>query len=533
MNLRIFQGLFLEHITRTSTYFVCGLVFAGLMIFLSSDDTSLRQHQIEHFIQLCPFVVATLGLLYSTASGERLTCEFPERTLLLPVSTRTLVTAKFLYNVISVVVLSLIVHLWLHVTTLEPCEGWWLYPTIGVLMIGVLQTVALAAGPLGDWSFGIVAATFIALLIVLAAVLEGTPELSLIPLTALVAGLCLLTSQGIVARRRAGRWDPHGLLPGRMVLPLPVARSLPPFKSPFAAQRWFEARRARTPLVAIYVSIAAVIGLAGVVPRIGVQRFYEDYSATDRLLWAAGNYGMTFSYTMLLTAVFGGAVVMFQNFRMQLGPMRAFLCLRPMTTEHLARARVEAALIQFGLLFGATAFFTLTLFSAWLLIQETNPSTGALEQFGLVGLVARILLSLVAIAVVAWVGYWTGNVLVGAAGYTAIVAILWIFFYSTRSELSTDVEFNIVLAVAAIAAAVLYAMALHSRVVSISRLCASWGIALIATFALPYMGTWYGVFSRNDFPAPLTSLLYFGIYALILALPVATIPLTIRDIRHR
>lgn len=400
-------------------------------------------------------------------------------------------------------------------------------------MIVVLQTVAFAASPLGDWSFGILSATFIALLLLIPAAYQDTPEPSLIPITALFVGVCLWTSSAIVSLRRAGRWDLPGWLPGRTAQSLSAARSLPPFKSPLAAQRWFEARQARTALIAIYVSLAGVIGLVGVVPRIGVQRFYEDYSATDRLLWAAGNYGMTFSYTMLLTAVFGGAVVMFQNFRMQLGPMRAFLCVRPMSTTDLARARVEAALIQFGLLFGTTAFFTIVLFSAWLLIDHTNPATGAVEEWGLAGLVPRMLLSLFAVAVIAWAGYWTGNVLVGALGYTAIVGILWTFFYTTRSELSTLDERTIILTLATIAASVLYAIAIRHRVLSASRLCASLGIALLATFTLPYMGMWYAVFSRNDLPGYSSSLPYAGMVALLLALPVATVPLTIQAIRHR
>jgi hypothetical protein len=534
MNTRIIRAIFMEHATRSWPFLASGLLLSMLLVpAILATPGPHYQNEVEPAAQAIALVIAMLGLLYSAADGERLTCELTERTLLLPVPTIVIVTAKFVYNTASIFLVSLLVHALLRLTVRGQHDDWWAYPVLSLTMFVILQTLALAVGCLGDWSFGILVG---AIFVVMACVDNYATDLPRAALVATPPGLFvlgLLVSTAVVHLRRTGRWDPELLLP-RLSLARSQANEPPlaPFKSALDAQRWFETRRMSVFLLTTYIG-AGSVGFLNVIPRMSIERFLEDYSKLDRLFWAVGQFGMSLPFAFILSAFFAGGVMFFQNYRMQFGPLRAFLYLRPMSSADLARARIAGTLRGLSGPFLLTIILTLGLCSFWLLIDKENPSTILINRWSPIQLAAILTLVFLGVAAAAWAAYWTGSIFIAVLIYAGLVIPLALLDSAGWINYSTVLYENYVMASAALLICAALALAIHRKHLSATRIGIAILIASAFSFAFWFASYWDDIWSTHDVKWSLINLPEHVLLALFIALPVATIPLTLHAARHR
>lgn len=540
MNARIVRALFMEHATRSWPFLAAGFVLGSLYVL---PDWAFQghpyQYEIEGAVQTVALVVAMLGLLYTVADGDRLSCEFPERILLLPVPTSVIVLARFLFNVAAVALLSLFIHILLRLTTGGPHDDWWAYPVLGVIVVVVLQTVALAVGCLGDWALGVLLGAFVAIMVYIGGYGNSMPTETVIAAPFWIFGVCLSISCGVVHLRRTGRWDPQLFLPGlRAINKQSVESSIAPFKSALDAQRWFEARRARPFLITTLASVAAVTIAFNRVPRVFTDRFEEHYSMMDRTLWALGQYGTMLPYIFVLCAGFTGSVMLFQNYRLQFGPLRAFLYIRPISSADLARARVTGALRALAEPYLITVFLTLGLCSLWLFIDKENPSTPLTNLWTPIQLTGILSLVFLGVGCAAWLGYWTGNIFFFAALYTVfsisfgllftgMLELGWMNGYTNRT-----LEQTISAAIAVLTLLVL-ALATRRRFLPIRQLVIVLTFAIVLSGALWFASNWFDNGSHEPIRWNPNELPTCVLVALFTALPLAAVPLSLNWARHR
>lgn len=534
MNARMLKGLFMEHATRTWPFLAAGLLLVMFYLFpfwISSDRS--YQYEVEAAMQTIALVIAGLGLLYSAADGERLTCELPQRTLLLPVSTPVIVVSKFLYDAAAIMLMSTYIHMLLHLSTGGPHEAWFYYPAIGVTIFSILQLLALATGSLGDWSFGILFGTFVVLVSYanLYAAMSGT---MLVRNTALIFAACLLSSCMVVHWRRIGTWELASVLPqfARAGTRRDQA-TLPPFDSAFDAQLWFEAVRMRALLVGAFVCAAVAAAIVIVLERTYAERFYEQYTDVDRILWSIGELGQMLPYVFGWSVVFTGAVMTFQNFRLQYGPMRAFLCLRPMSSAELARARTLGTLRQIRSVFLIVMVLTVVLCSFWLLIDKANPSTTLVERVGPPNLAILLPTVFLGLGGAVWAVYWTGNIILGTLLYVAFSLLYWILILLGIATPNTWQFLPIAGILAGIFMCVILFTAVSQRLVALDRLIGAIVIAIVCAIALWVATKWDAITGGQDIVWKVHELPAYGLVALFLVLPLATTPLTLHWARHR
>jgi len=549
MSLRIFRALTLEHAARSWPFLVAGFAL-GALYALSDWAIQGRPHQyeVEGAVQTIAMVVALLGLLYTVADGDRLSCEFTERTLLLPVPTLAIVLARFTCNSTAVALLSVVNHFFLRWVIGGPHDDWWAYLLLNVSILTVMQTVALTVGCLGDWALGILIGTFIASL---SYGLEYAEDMGMslsMPYwhansleSATVAGatlllfvVCLLISVGVVQLRRRGRWDPQLLLPATDLWgERKRSTALAPFKSALEAQRWFETRRVRGYFVAIYLVSALSVASVSTIQRYFVEHFRQNYSAAEKLLWAAGQYGMMLIYVFLWTSVFVGGIAFFQNFRMQRGPLRSFLFLRPMSTAELARARLQGTLRGLGGLFLVVALLAVALCSLWFLIEQENPSTLLTQRWTPIQLSAIVVVVLSGVAAAGWTVYWTGNVIsifLLVIGFEMLRTYLndygWLDYRTLASE-------RVNIAGIAMAIGIVLVIAVRHQFLTMPRLGLLLVVGTLFAGALWFAGYWDDISSGRDVSWNFNALYTYCVVSLLMVLPAASVPLTLHWMRHR
>ncbi len=543
MNPRIMAGLLFEHVTRTWQFVLGGFTVAAsiMLIALSSESGTLHQ-DVEPTGQAIALFIVAIGLLYSTADGDRLTCDIPQRITLLPVSTPTLVATRLAYGAAAIAASSLLVHGFLRVVADGWPEAWWLYPVVAVSMYLIIQTIAFAVGCFGDWSIGLLMGPYILLMSSVYEYETRVPDTWKFGMLPILFGVCVTVSAGVVHLRRTGRWDPEVFLPRRTQIRVADrGRELPPFESPSAAQRWFELRRL-APFALVYAAGALTLAPLSVLSNTYADRFSSDYTVAERWYWTVGQYGMTIPFVFIYSAGTAGAFLAFLNARMQRGPMIAFLFLRPMSTENIAYARVAAAVRGLGLFFIITVLLTTALCSFFLLIDGEDPSDAVTGRWSVGTLVMIFSLMFLATAAAAWAVYWSANLFAGLILY-AIAVLLIISGTTSTSSAAAEGLFLFAWGCAGVAMAALLAFAYREGLLPGRRLVGWLATGIAASFALWFAGHWDRI-SRPDVARAgadasagivwqYDTLPIYAVFALFLALPAATIPLTMRWARHR
>jgi hypothetical protein len=541
MNARIVRGLLLEHATRTWAFILAGLGLSLLpiLIFTVGDDTS-TQYEIEPVAQTMGLFIAALGLLYSAAEGDRLTCELTERTRLLPVRTWVLVSVKLVYDAFVITALSLTIHVILTFLASGPREEWWVYPVVAVTMYAVVQTLAFAAGCLGDWSLGIMFAAYLVLMSAASDYISSGADTSIIRYCAAVLALGLALSTAVIHLRRTGRWDPQKLLP-RRARTAGRDRTLPPFESAFAAQRWFEIRRMQSHFAFTFLCVAVLYGLAVGFPRWTTERFMEEYTATERLYWAIGQFGMSLPFIFIVTAFLVGGQLAIQTYRLEFTPISAFFYLRPMSSGDLARARIQGTLRGLGMPFIVMVALTLALCSFWLLIDKENPSTLLTDRWGPAQLAGILALIFAGVAAAGWAAYWTINVFAAAVLYVgyflilALMAEIGLTGGDTGGFEGVALEnwFRGAFVGGGLIMCALPALAVRFGLLTLRQLAVPVVFAIAFGTSFWFATYWDDIWSTHDIAWSLRDFPQYALFALFILLPMSTIPLTLHWARHR
>jgi hypothetical protein len=461
---------------------------------------------------------------------------------LLPIPTLTLVAVRVVYSSTAIAALSLVVHVTLAIVIGGPRDPWWFYPVAAVSTMAVVQTLGLAAGCLGDWSLGVLFASWLVIAPSLDELLTETSIMESAPIpfafTAIVVFASILISTGVVHLRRTGRWDPELLIAWRGgTATRNTDRVLPPFDSAFAAQRWFEMRRMRNYFWITLVSSTVVVSTMNVIPRISTERFLEDYSTAERLYWGVGQSGMLLPFMFIVSALFTGVVMLLQNIRLHSGPMSAFLFLRPMSTAHLARARLRGTLNGLRTPFLVTTTLTVIFCATWGLIDEPNPLSHLTNRYSDLQILAITLILAVGVAAAAWAVYWTALICLGAAGFMFYsIAFYWIFEIVTDSETTyVSVDWLLISFLLCIAAltSTLMAIAIRRDLLSGWRAIASVIVAVSVTAAFWFATYWDDIWSAHDVDWDPSLWPRYTLLMLLLVAPIPTIPLTLHWARHR
>lgn len=358
MNFAIAKTMIREQFQRTLPILVlclglstvlCLLQYTGLWWeSLGSGADVSPDLEFTGFTIFLVHAIGIMALLYCHSDERDMKVTMPAYLLRLPVRTIDLVIWRMGYGLFCVAVIGIGssgVHYLFFGAEMEAAFAFWTPFLIGISTFAMLQALAWSIGARGIVM--LVLTTPIVLLLARWLVgFELNPEpfdptrhtagaiLSTLAVSFLVAYV------GVRTRRREG-FDISRILGA---LPAIIARdravALPPFTSPEEAMRWFEWRRQSRmlPLLVCGASIFFVIivltslDINPSTPRSTVLAAYGEIVA-----------GICFFMLGLTTATFG-AYCCFQNQRLQIGPQKTFLFIRPVSTKAIANARLVVAL---------------------------------------------------------------------------------------------------------------------------------------------------------------------------------------------
>ncbi len=252
---------------------------------------------------------------------------------------------------------------------------------------------------------------------------------------ATLAGAYLVAYAGVRIRRRDGldiSAIPTGLF-SRLARHRDVDR--PPFASPEEAMRWFEWRRQARMLPVLVLGGSLFLGSVALTvagPGIGPSAW------STTLVFASGRISVAFLNALGITAALFGAYCFFQNHRLQTGPQKTFLFIRPVSTKTLATARVVVALRSSV---ASLVPFVLAYVVTVLLMARVEDSTGVPavieSSTGLGGIGVAAVLLCGALAAV-WCLQWFGNVAAFLSLLGAGTALLWVISGLDDTRLRLD-----------------------------------------------------------------------------------------------
>ena len=296
--------------------------------------------------------------------------------------------------------------------------------------------------------------------------------------------------------------------------------------------RWFEWRRQARMLPVLVLGGSLFLGS---IPLTFVEPGIGQSSWSTTLAVSSGLVSVAFLNALGITAALFGAYCFFQNHRLQTGPQKTFLFIRPVSTKTLATARVVVALRSsvVSLVPLVLAYVVTVLFMARL--EDSTGVPALIERYtGLGGIGVGALLLCGALAAV-WCLQWFGNVAAFLSLLGVGSAVLWVLsgFDDTRLEPMSPPVLWIGTFMLFAGCAYLFFAAFRRDLVEKSSL-------LLTLAALPFLFVGFSTLLSLDgygdggflrIWAPIRSrLLAFAVLPLA---PLATVPLFMHLARHR
>lgn len=236
-----------------------------------------------------------------------------------------------------------------------------------------------------------------------------------------------------------------------------------------------------------------------------------------------------------IAAVFCGAYSFFQNQRIQLGPLKTFLFIRPVSTKDLASARIAGTLQS--VLISIPPIVVTCAIAVFIAARSNNPDglPGFVhEHMGLGGVAIAILLLLAFLAAL-WSIQWFGNILAfGAIFYVGVMAFYMVAeFESFRSYMYMYLReiFRAAILVAYLVCAFLFYLAHRRGLLETKNL-------YIALAAMPFLAAgWFTFLNLGNLqhgqPYDFAQLAEVMPFAILPIAPIATVPLIMHFARHR
>lgn len=512
MNLRIAQAFWFYHATRTWPFLFAGLALSiGTVVsfgVLFRDEFS-NPHNFLFGALFAGLAVQFLGMLYNASFTSSLSCRLPESTLLLPATSFSIAFHRFAFNLTTTAVTTLVLYALVRALFGEMEWAWWDWLALTVGLCAFLQAVALATAPTGDLTLGFL---FVATIVYLAA---PKPYLDGLPLWSwhlFASILCFLAMWANVHFIRQGR----GLFPASTTRPvrrttMRTAPLIQPFKSAWRAQLWLEMRSYWQPISRIYIALIALF--------LFIEFFVDNNNGlADRSILSAALSSIqifTLGYLGFAATAIGALIASIQNRRMQVGPMAAFVYLRPLSTPQLAAARIAAVLC----LWTIAAVFTFS----WVLLAYNGFRFRFTDNY-----LANSIIAFTPMAVCIWAAFWTWNMLALVPIYCAAAAIALLLGRGDGLSEQYFLEVAVMLLLIGSVCAVFW-FALRRRLMHWKLLWGFPAAMLALIFPWIYLSRPVGLLTSDTM---YNLCIVASAYAIAIA-PIATVPLAHHWCRHR
>ena len=495
---------------------------------MSTADGSVEMVVMAH--GLC-----IIALLYCHSDERDLKMNMPAFLLRLPVRTIDLVVWRMSYGLLCVGVIGIWssgVHELFFGAAVEAEFAFWTPFLIGTTTLAVLQALAWSVGVKGIIAFLLV--NPVALLLAVWLGFETLPDsfdpsrytagrvLSTLAVSFLVAYV------GVRIRRSGGLGI--NAIPAGLSSMFARDRGIdrPPFASPEEAMRWFEWRRQARMLPVLV--LGGSLFLWSVALALLDRANVGQSSGSTMLAASGGLVATTFSNALVITAALFGAYCLFQNQRLQTGPQKTFLFVRPVSTKTLATARVVVALRS-----AVVSMVPLVLACAVAVMLAARSEDPAVVQNYMVhrllgghavtlgGIDIAVLLLLGMLAAV-WCLQWVGNVVAFLALFWIGSACLWVLsgFDYTRLEPFWTPMLGIGTLMLFAGCGYLFYLAHQRDLVERSRLLIALAALPLLLVGLSTLMSWEGYVNSG--------MLAFAVLPLA---PLATVPLFMHYARHR
>lgn len=553
MNTAIAKAMFREQFQRTLPILILSLGISTVPCIILYTV----RRAIEHISRIAvtadeelavsaiflAHAVGIIGLLYCHSDERDIKLNMPNYLLRLPIRTFDLNVYRMGYGLLFVGAIGIgssSVYYLLFGQEMEAIFPFWTPILYGITMFAFLQALAWCIGGSG---FGVILTALTIHLLVDGLIFDFDSELGdlsgymTVDALSLIAISFLVAYAGVRTRRREGLNITRMLGPLSSMIDRDRGVDRPPFASPDEAMRWFEWRRQgrMLPVFALFGAIVFSIYALFQLPN----ALFERYSWNSAMTVYSVTVVMGFYTALGSTALFFGAYSFFQNQRIQLGPQKTFLFIRPVSTKNLASARIAATLRSvlisippFAVVCAITVFF-----AARSNDNDPNGLPGFVqEHIGLDGAAIAILL-LLGIITAIWCVQWFGNLLafgtiftVGAWVYITIVALKSLLT-ETESLFESEVFATNAVLICALVCAFLFYLA-HRRGLLETK---NFFIALAAS---PFLAAGFWTFFNWDNiqygePYAYAHLAEIIPFAVLPLAPLATVPLIMHFARHR
>ena len=576
MNAAIPKAMFREQFKRTLPILVLclGIVsVANLLLFLvqgidervtggsvSPDEGSAVAIAVLAWV----YVLGILMLLYRDGDASDVKLDMPAYLLRLPIRTFDLILWRMGYGLLFVAAIGVwssglhyllfgtgMLYFLFFGTQMETTFAFWTPMLYGVTVFAFFQALAWCIGGSG---FGVLLTALATIVLAGWFDFEYEPgQMSgymSVDVLAWLAVCFLVAYAGVRIRRREG-FDISGTL---ATLSSVFARDRGVDRRPFAspeAMRWFEWRRQgrMLPVLALCGAIAFLIIFLRWMP-------FDAAQGPSAMTVYSVAVAFAFYLGLGIAAVSCGGYNLFQNQRIQLGPLKAFLFIRPVSTKDLAHARISATLRSTLI---SLAPFAIVCAIAIFFVARSDPQEGlpAFVQghIGLGGAAIAILLLLGYLGAL-WCLQWSGNIVAigsiiaaGAGIFTVIVGVGWIILFAfpaleaaltemetkmapiIESKIFETIALLVITLVSALACAFLFRLAHRRDLLERKSL-------VMALAAFPFLVAGFSMLQNLDAidsgqPYDLGHLTGIIPFAILAILPLATVPLVMNFARHR
>ncbi len=554
MNPTIVKALLSEQFKRTFPILVLSAgisVVSSLIAYLdyrrienpihsdlvSASEIALGGIVLAHFCAIVAF-------LYCYSDDRDLRLTMPAHLLRLPVRTGELVFWRMGYSVVCMAMLGLLSSSCFYALfsseigsneTMADYLPFWIPMLAGVTIFVCLQALAWTVGGSGAGVTGVAGGLYI-LTLSLVNDFEFTlidPEMYKGLAIPVLLAIALCVSWAGVALRRRGSLDLENVFGGRLpALSLHRDGELRPFESAEAAMRWFEWRRQGWNFPVFVALLSITFAIFAIRTNSVIETL--EWSPDQVRAFVSQVVAIAF-YTALGLAVFMfGAYALFQNQRIQLGPEKSFLFIRPVSTRSLALARTTVALRSLLLAIVPMCIVSLVTIYLALQIDEKSGVGAMIERYGSLQAFIIALFLLLGLCGALWCVYWSGNGL----AVLMIFAIPMIVMQTIPAfdSLSPDQVETYALGVTALVTIpttlYLFYRARRERLLDVKALLpwiVAWPFVLggFLTFA-----NWVNLQDGNPFVLFGESVPVLAV-AMVPILPLATVPLIMQYARHR
>ena len=429
MNITIARAMFREQFQRTAPILVLCLGISTVFpivqyLFARGEVTQPGASVVPNaessvLTVSISLILGVLALLYCHSDERDIKLNIPHYLLLLPLRTLDLVLFRMGYTLLCVALIGIWssgIYYLLFGVEMQAIFSFWEPMLYGVTIFAILQALAWCIGGSG---FGVILTALTIHLLANWLFFDFKAQFGDITGTiagdalSLVAASFLVAYVGIRTRRREGIAISKLLGPLSYIFMRDRGVERPPFQSPEEAMRWFEWRRQGRilPAGAIFASIVFSIFAVSQVHKPLISEY--PFNSAMTVYFVAITIAF---YTALGVATIScGCYTLFQNQRIQLGPEKTFLFIRPVSTKDLATARIAAtlksvliAIPPFVIVCAITIFFAAR-------ADDPNGLPGYVqERIGLDGAAIALFL-LLGFMTIIWCAQWFGNVLAALA----------------------------------------------------------------------------------------------------------------------